>query len=149
MAQVPKIPFTGNPNQVASARGAPAVPFGGMDYRPEVQAVAAGTGVLLGSAEFSYEQGRRGPDLALDYRRERRSTPQSWSLIQTPSETFARILESVFDGAEGGAKAGSVIGSAGRRFQDVIARAIATYETNAKIIHGETVALGGAVSIRL
>ncbi|MSP80947.1 MAG: hypothetical protein EXR02_07810 [Rhodospirillales bacterium] len=125
------------------------IPYGGLDYRPEVQGAAAGTGVLLGGAEFSYEQGRRGPDLAFDTRREQRSAPQSWSLIQVSSETFARILESVLDGGEGGLQPGSVIGSASRRFQDVIARAIATYENNAKLIHGETVALGGAVSIRL
>ena len=149
MAQVPKIALIGNQNQVAPPRGVPAAPHGGSDFNPDVQPVVAGTGVMLGGAEFSYDHGRRGADLAFDNRREQRSAPQSWSLIQTPSETFARILESFLDGGEGTSGPGVVIGSATKRFQDVIARAIATYETNAKIIHGETVLVGGAISIRL
>ncbi|MCC7016537.1 MAG: hypothetical protein IT564_04980 [Rhodospirillales bacterium] len=100
---------------------------------------------MLGGAEFSYEQARRDLAFAYDSRRGQRSVPQSWSLIQTPSETFARILENIV-GGEG--VSGAVRGSA-RRFQDVVARAIAAYEANAKIIHGETALIGGAVSIRL
>jgi hypothetical protein len=101
---------------------------------------------MLGGAEFSYEQPRRYSGFTYDPRREQHSFPQSWALIQTPSETFARILENITSGVEGASD--SVRGSA-RQFQDVIARAIATYETNAKIIHGEMALIGGAVSMRL
>ena len=146
MAQAPRIPLIGNPNQIASSRGVPGVPFVASDSNPNVQPLVAGSGVMLGGAEFSYEQGRRELAFAYDNRREQRSVPQSWSLIQTPSETFARILESIVGGVEG---APGTVGGPARRFQDVIARAIAIYEANAKIIHGETVLVGGAVSIRL
>ena len=146
MAQAPKIPVIGTPNQIAPSRAVPGGPIVASDAYPEVQPLGAGTGVMLGAAEFSYEQGRRGFDIAYDSRRGQRSVPQSWSLIQTPSETFARILESIVGGVEG---APGTVGGPARRFQDVIARAIATYEANAKIIHGETVLVGGAVSIRL
>ena len=147
MAQVPKIPVIGNPNQIAPSRGVHGAPIVGSDAYPEVQAIAAGTGVMLGGAEFSYDQGRRGFEFASDNRREQRSVPQSWSLIQTPSETFARILESIVGGGEGAP--GSTAGGPAKRFQNVIARAIAIYEANSNIIHGETVLVGGAVSIRL
>ena len=146
MAQAPRIPVIVNPNQIAPSRAVPGGPIVASDAYPEVQPPSAGTGVMLGGAEFSYEQGRRGLDIAYDNRREQRSVPQSWSLIQTPSETFARILESIVGGVEG---APGTVGGPARRFQDVIARAIAIYEANAKIIHGETVLVGGAVSIRL
>jgi hypothetical protein len=146
MAQAPKIPFIGNPPQVAPARGVPGAPIVASDSYSEVQPPGAGTGVMLGGAEFSYERARRDLAFAYDTRREQRSVPQSWSLIQTPSETFARILESIVGGVEGTSGA---VGGPGRRFQNVIARAIATYETNAKLIHGELALVGGAVSIRL
>lgn len=146
MAQAPKIPVISNPNQIAPSRGVPGAPVVASDSYPEVQPPGAGTGVMLGGAEFSYEQARRDLAFAYDSRRGQRSVPQSWSLIQTPSETFARILENIVGGAEGAS--GTVRGSA-RRFQDVVARAIAAYEANAKVIHGETALIGGAVSIRL
>lgn len=101
---------------------------------------------MLDGAEFSYERSRRELAFAYDNRREQRSPPQSWSLVQTPTETFARILESIVNGVEG---ASGTVGGSAKRFQGVIARAIAIYEANAKIVHGETALVGGAVSIRL
>jgi hypothetical protein len=146
MAQAPKIPVISNPTQVSPTRAIPGAPFVASDSYPEVQPTSAGTNVMLGGAEFAYDRSRRDLAFAYDGRREQRSVPQSWSLIQTPSETFARILENIVGGAEGAS--GAVRGSA-KRFQDVIARAIATYEANAKVIHGETALVGGAISIRL
>jgi hypothetical protein len=146
MAQAPKIPFIGNPTQIAPSRGVQGSPIVASDSYPEVQPPGAGTSVMLGGAEFSNERSRRELAFAYDNRREQRSPPQSWSLIRTPSETFARILESIVGGVEGSS---GTVGGPARRFQDVIARAIATYEANAKLIHGETALVGGAVSIRL
>ncbi|MBM3581676.1 MAG: hypothetical protein FJX37_06900 [Alphaproteobacteria bacterium] len=145
MAQPPKIPVIANTGQLAPSRYVPPA-ASAAEYNPYVEPAAAGTGVMLNGAEFSYEQPRHNYGFAYDPRREQRSFPQSWSLIQTPSETFARILENMAAGVEGASD--SVRGSA-KRFQDVISRAIATYEANAKIIHGETVLIGGAVSFRL
>jgi hypothetical protein len=145
MAQAPKIPAIANPNQLGPARAAaPTVSVG--EYNPYVDSPVANASVLLGGAEFSYEQPRQQTGFAYDPRREQRSVPQSWSLVQTPSETFARILENIAGGVEG---TGETIRGSAKRFQNVISRAIAIYETNAKIIHGETALVGGAVSLRL
>lgn len=145
MAQPPKIPAISPSGPPALSRHAPPAASAG-EYNPYVDPAVASTGVMLNGAEFSYEQPRQNYGFTYDPRREQRSFPQSWSMIQTPSETFARILENIAGGVEGASD--SVRGSA-RRFQDVISRAIATYEANAKIIHGETVLIGGAVSFRL
>jgi hypothetical protein len=145
MAQAPKIPALTNPAQISPTRGVPPA-ASASEYNPYVEPTVAGSNVMLGGAEFSYEQPRRNFGFSYEPRREQHSFPQSWALIQTPSETFARILENIAGGVEGASD--SVRGSA-KRFQDVISRAIATYETNAKIIHGEMNLLGGAVSIRL
>ena len=145
MAQPPKIPVISHSGPPAPSRHAPPA-ASTSEFNPYVEPTVAGTGVMLNGAEFSYEQPRQNYGFAYDPRREQRSFPQSWSMIQTPSETFARILENIAGGVEGASE--SVRGSA-RRFQDVISRAIATYEANSKIIHGETVLIGGAVSFRL
>lgn len=145
MAQAPKIPVVTNTNQLAQSRGVPPA-ANSTEYNPSVDPTLASAGVMLGGAEFSYDHPQRNFGFTYDPRREQRSIPQSWSLIQTPSETFARILENISSGVEGASD--SVRGTASR-FQGVISRAIATYETNAKIIHDEMALVGGAVSIRL
>ena len=145
MAQAPKIPVIANQGPITPTRGVPPA-ASSSEFNPYVEQVAAGSGVMLGGAEFSYEEPRRNLGFAYDPRREQRSFPQSWALVQTPSETFARILENITGGVDGASDA--VRGSA-KRFQGVISRAIATYEMNAKIIHGEMDLVGGAVSIRL
>lgn len=146
MAQAPKIPIVSNAGHLAPSRGVPAA-VSTTEYNPYVDPTAAGSGVMLGGAEFSYDHPQRSNyGYSYDPRREQRSFPQNWSLIQTPSETFARILENITSEVEGASD--TVRGSVGR-FQGVIARAIATYETNAKIIHDEMALIGGAVSIRL
>ncbi len=145
MAQPPKIPVVANTSQLAPTRGVPPA-ASSTEYNPYVEPTVAGSGVMLGGTEFSYEQPRKNYGYTYDPRREQRSIPQSWSLIQIPSETFARILENITSGVEG---ASDTVRGTASRFQGVISRAIATYETNAKIIHDELALVGGAVSIRL
>ena len=148
MAQAAKITSVGQQSTLTQSRAVQGAQVVATDAYPYVQPLDAGTGVMLGNAEFTNEQARRELAFAqYDNRGERRSVPQSWSLVRTTSETFARILESLANGVEG--TGGTSTGGPVRRFQDVIARAIATYENNAKIIHGELALVGGAISIRI
>ena len=147
MAQPAKILATGAANQLAPSRGVPGTPVAGLDFRPETQAPAAGMGVMFEGAQFTHERGGRDYGFSNDNRGDRYSPPQSWSLVQTPSDTFARILESMMGGGEVDGT-GAPSGGPGKQFQNVVARAIAIYESNAKIIHGELALVGATVSIR-
>ena len=148
MAQVPKISVAGVLNQVTQSRGVLGAQVGGVDFRPEVQSPIAGTGVMLDGAEFFHDRGRRDFGFSYDSRGDQRSPPQSWSLVQTPTDTFARILESMMGEGEIG-PSGTPGGGPAKRFQNVIARAISIYENNAKLIHGELSLVGSSISIRL
>ncbi len=148
MAQAPKIPATAALNQVAQSRGTQGVEVGGIDFRPEVQSPAASMGIMFSGAEFSQDSSPRNFGFFQDPRREQHSPPQSWSLVQTPTDTFARILESMMGEGEEGAF-GKPTGGPAKRFLNVIAHAIATYENNAKLIHGELSLVGSSISIRL
>ena len=67
-------------------------------------------------------------------------------LVRATSQAFAAFLE--FDG---GAETGNEVGSRGGQtsFAGVLARAISTYETNARVISGSAVQRGATLSFNL
>ena len=116
------------------------------DSYANVQSTAASGNVSLGSAEFSYDQPKPHDNFSFENRGSRdRPAQHRWSLLQTSSETFAKILESFITGLDG-SSAGN---GSGQSFQGNLARAISTYETNAKVIHGDLALVGSTLSIRL
>ncbi len=116
------------------------------DSLENVQSTAGAESVSLGGAEFSYDRPKPDNDFAFENRSPReRPAQHRWSLLQTSSETFAKIMESFVSGLDG---SGSGSG-AGQSFRGNLARAISTYETNAKVIHGDLAVVGGVLSFRL
>ncbi len=137
----------GMPASGGSSRFAQIGAYVATDSFANVQSTAGAGNVLLGSAEFSYDQAKPDNSFAFENRspQDRRPAQQRWSLLSTSSETFAKIMESFIAGLDG-SSAGN---GAGQSFQGNLARAIGIYENNAKIIHGDLAVVGGTLSIRL
>lgn len=143
MAQVA---VTGAPAPSAPQRVTSAGTVVATDSFQNVQATTGNTEISLGNAEFSYDQPQREYKFAFENKNnQERATQHRWSLVRTPTETFARILESFVSGLDG---PGSGNG-ASQTFYGSLARAISIYETNAKVIHGDLAVVGGTISLRL
>lgn len=136
----------GLPSSGGVQRYTPMGAYVSTDSFQNVQSTAGIRDVALGGAEFAYDHSQKDFSFAPEYRNEReKSAPHQWSVLNTPTETFARILESFI----GGSDVAGAAGSTGQSFRGNVAQAISTYETNAKIIHGELAAVGSNLSIRL
>jgi len=76
------------------------------------------------------------------------SVPAPQRIVQggayVATDSFAKILESFVSSAEG-----SGSGNTAGTFRGNLTRAINTYETTAKVIHGELAPLGSTISFRL
>lgn len=145
MAQVAKAVAATAVASVGSARFA-APPSGVSNiFQPTVEGASGGAGLSAGTAQFTYRDERGGTGFS--FQQEDRSTPQRWSLLVAPSQTFAAIMEArnVANDDLGGARGGGM-----GHFAGLIGRAVVTYETNARIIHGTGESpLGANVSMRL
>jgi hypothetical protein len=109
--------------------------------QPALEGSAPSGGISFNAATYSARD-NQGGSLARD---DRQSTDRRAAII-APSQTFAAIVEA--RSATSGARDGSG-GAVSRGFHGILARAIAIYETNAKIIHGAMELRGANVSIRL
>lgn len=97
----------------------------------------------LDTAPFTLQgEPRRGQDR--DHRDDR-APVRHGGLLRVPSRAFGSLVE--YYGNEVANDAGPEVRS--RRNVGLISRAISTYETNAKIIHGEQEITGTEISIRL
>lgn len=144
MAQVPKV-YVPTPAQAgAAARAMRPTNIASLDSQINESSAGQPTS-SLDTAPFTLEGGRqRDPGQGRD-----NNQPQPWprhgGLIAVNSQTFGSLVE--YYGSTVANDAGPEV--RGRQFGGVISRAINTYETNAKIIHGEPDVTGKELSLRL
>ncbi len=111
-----------------------------------VEELSGGAGVSFESAAFGF---RQDAPSSFDHRGDHEQHPPRHHTggINAPSQTFAAMLEAP-ETAGGGNRNAAGDGPA-TPFPGVVARAIAIYETNAKIVGGEGNILGTSVSLVL
>ncbi len=111
-----------------------------------VEELSGGASVSFESAAFDFRQGEAS-SFDRDGGREQHTPRQHIGSLNAPSQTFAALLETPETAGAGNRDAagnGSQAPLAG-----VVARAIQIYETNAKIVSGESNILGTSVSLVL
>ena len=143
MVQVPKV-YAPSPAQSASvSRAAPSL------------RVASTTGSITETAEvsqtgfdtvpYSLQEEQRRQAAFQENRSQNQNLPRHTGRIIVPSQDFSRLVE--YQGEQGNNAAGPEV--RGRHFAALISKAISTYETNAKIIHGNPDVTGTEISLRL
>ncbi len=141
MNQVAKI---AQPSSASSLSGPRPVP-GGRFKTPAnettpLEEISPQPGVSYNDAALAYEEEGRGFG--------RRRNPQSQTVaggFEAPSQSFAAMFES--QGTGDGT--GGATGSGSTPFGGLLSRAIAIYETNARVIGGGAKTLGTSLSISL
>ena len=111
-----------------------------------VEELPGGAGVSFDSAAFGF---RQDAPSSFDRNDGREQQPPRYHAggINAPSQTFAAMLE--FPETAGGGNRNAAGDGPATPFPGVVARAIAIYETNAKIVGGESNILGTSVSLVL
>ncbi len=141
MALVAKTGATTATAGAVAARYAGSSPTVASISQPAIESPNGGAGLAFDTTTFAFREDPRG---FAHNDNERRQAPWTGSTLLASSQTFAAIMESG-DGAAGdGARS-----NATRHFEGFLSKAIATYETNAKIIHGQMEQRGSMVSMRL
>ncbi len=145
MAQVPKVYSLAPTAPSAPARGVPTARGGvSTSTASPISEASASEATSFEAAPFGlHGQSYRQPDFR-EGASQHRQTPGT--LVNISSETFSILLESNGGGVENGALSGDV---RGRRYSGSVSNAIKTYETNARVIHGEPPVTGTEISIRL
>lgn len=141
MALVAKTGVTTATASAVAARYAGASPTVASISQPTVESPNGGVGLAFDTTTFGFREDPRG---FASNDNDRRQAPWSGGTLLAPSQTFAAILEAG-DGAAGNAARTNTT----RHFQGILSKAINTYETNAKIIHGQLEPRGTSVSMRL
>ncbi len=142
MALVPKVYAPTPAQSLASTRTVPSSRVASLDSQIE-EANAGLPTSNLDTAPFTLQgewQERSG-------RQQHRERPPARhaELLEVPSRAFGSLLE--YYGNDSVEDAGPEVRA--RRIGGLIPRAIKTYETNAKIIHGEPEVTGTEISLRL
>jgi hypothetical protein len=142
MALVPKI-YAPTPAQAtASARTLPSSRVASLDGQINESSAGLPTS-NLDTAPFTLHG---DPNHQSDPRHNREQPPsRHGGLIEVPSRAFGSLVE--FYSNDSIEDAGPEVRA--RRIGGIISHAISTYETNAKIIHGEPDITGTEISIRL
>jgi hypothetical protein len=142
MAQVPKI-YAPTPAQVtANARAIAGTRVASLDGQIGDSSSSVATS-NLDTAPFTLQgETHRGQERQ---NRNERPPVRGSGLLLVPSRAFGSLVE--YYGNSISNDAGPELRS--RRNAGLISRAISTYETNAKIIHGEQEITGTEISIRL
>lgn len=142
MALVAKTGATIATASAVAARYAGASPTVASISQPAVESPNGGVGLAFDTTTFAFRDDPRG---FAHNDNERRQAPWTGNTLLASSQTFAAIMES------GGGAAGEAgtRSNAARHFQGFLSKAIATYETNAKIVHGQLEPRGTTVSMRL
>lgn len=146
MAQVPKI-YAPTPAQTTAAtrantRAVVGTRVASLDGQINESTASVATS-NLDTAPFTLQ----GETYRQDPRHEHNDRPpqRNGGLLVVPSRAFGSLVE--YYGAESLEDAGPEVRA--RRNGGLISRAIQTYETNAKIIHGKPDVTGTEISIRL
>jgi len=149
MAQVPKV-YAPTPAQTTAAtrtaptsRTVPTSRVASLDGQIE-EANAGSPASSLDTAPFTLEGEWQGRSSGRGQGRHHPPARHA-ELLQVPSRAFGSLLE--YYGNESVEDSGPEVRA--RRIGGLINRAIKTYETNAKIIHGEPDVTGTELSIRL
>lgn len=143
MALVAKTGATTATASAVAARYAGASPTVASISQPTVESPNGGVGLAFDTTTFAFREDARG--FASNDNHQQRQAPWTGTTLLAPSQTFAAILEG--SGAATGDAAARATGA--RHFQGFLSKAISTYETNAKIIHGQLEPRGTSVSMRL
>lgn len=142
MALVAKTGATTATASAVAARYAGASPTVASISQPAIESPNSGVGLAFDTTTFAFREDPRG---FAHNDNERRQAPWTGNTLRASSQTFAAIMES----GDGAAGDGAARSNATRHFQGFLSKAIATYETNAKIIHGQLELRGSMVSMRL
>lgn len=110
-----------------------------------VDELPGGASVNFESAAFGFRQDEPA-SFDRDGGREQQFPSHHSGRINAPSQTFAAMLE---DSETAGGKKNAAGDGPAAPFPGVVARAIEIYETNAKIVSGESNILGTSVSLVL
>lgn len=141
MALVAKTGATTATASAVAARYAGASPTVASISQPSIESPNGGVGLAFDTTTFAFREDPRG--FASNDNHQQRQ-PWTGTTLLASSQTFAAIMESGDGAARDGAQA-----NATRHFQGFLSKAISTYETNAKIIHGQLEQRGSTVSMRL
>lgn len=143
MAQVPRIYTPAPTAPAAAARGVPTARVSTASSSP-ISEPGASTAAFFDTAPFGLQdQSYRQQGFREGQSQQRQP---SGALLNIASETFSILLENNGGGIEDGSRPGEV---RGRRYTGSVSNAIKTYETNARVIHGEPPVTGTEISIRL
>lgn len=142
MALVAKTGMTTATASAVAARYAGASPTVASISQPTIESPNGGAGLAFDTTTFAFREDPRG--FASNDNHQQRQ-PWTGTTLLASSQTFAAIMES----GSGAAADAAARTSGARHFQGVLSKAISTYETNAKIIHGQLEPRGMSVSMRL
>lgn len=145
MAQVPKLTASPAVQSAAATRPAPGSRVASISTSSADQPNAI-TGTQLDAAPFGFENSQPELNNREDGRRQGQDRRQHLGVLNAPSQAFAELLEYE---APTTASAGAGASNRERAFAGLVSKAIATYETTAKIIHGDSLVLGTEVSVTL
>ncbi len=142
MNQVARTAPTAPLPNVAGSRASAAKRHGvaSFDNGP-VEQLGGKVGVSFNDAALAYENEGRGFSRQRDT-----AAQQNQTGLSAPSQVFAAIFE-IDDAAGASAEQAAVAGSRG--FAGLLAKAIHTYEANARVISGNNNTLGASVSLTL
>lgn len=140
MAQVPKIYAPTPAQSVAAARGMPVSKVASLNA--SIDETAAGNPSAFDTEFILHEDLRR--DAAADRNRQQ-NLPQHRTRFAVPSQQFTSLVEQ-FSGTVDNDVDPNV---RSRQIGGIVTKAIKTYETNSKIIHGNPDVTGTELSIRL
>jgi len=145
MAQVPKLTAAPAAQSAAAPRPTPGSRVASVASSTVDEANPV-TGAQLDTALFGFENSQ--PELSNrdDGQRQAHDRRQHLGILNAPSQAFAELLE--YD-APTTAAAGGGSSNRERSFAGLVSKAIATYETTAKVIHGDGPVIGTEVSVTL
>ena len=141
MVQVPKV-YAPTPAQSASvSRAAPSARVASLNG--SIEETAGSSRATFEAVPFSLQEEQQRQAAFQDNKNQ--NLPHHTGRIVVPSQDFSRLVE--YQGDNNLEAAGPEVRN--RHFGALIGRAIQTYETNAKIIHGEPEITGTEISLRL
>jgi len=143
MAQVPKVSAVLPVTTASATRGAPSVRVASVSAAT-VEEPHFSTAIQLDTAPFNFDEDRSRTD-DRDPQQPQYHERRHLGLIEAPSQAFAALRE--YDNGTGRSAHGREGES--RVFPGLVAKAINTYETNERVIHGNNPVLGTEVSVTL
>lgn len=140
MAQLPRIYAPTPAQSVAAARGMPVSKIASMNG--SIDESTSSNPAAFDTA-FTLQENRRRD--AGHEEQHRQNLPRQSGRFVVPTREFTSLMENY----SGGATDSNDPDVRARRLGGIVTRAIRTYETNAKVIHGEADVTGTELSLRL